>query len=103
MKPELKVVSCLSVKLGEVVRSRAGRDSGKEFVVVKIVDALYVLISDGTLRRIEKPKKKKIKHLEFNGEIIDSLSKKLCEEQKITNAEIKKALVLRRIKNKTLV
>ena len=48
---------------GEIVRSRAGRDCGRAFVVLKVLDADYVLLVDGTLRTLERPKKKKRMHL----------------------------------------
>lgn len=82
----------MSVALGQIVISRAGRDTGKKFVVIKVLDLLFVEVSDGDLRRIEKPKKKKIKHLEFTNEKVESLAEKLKSNSKITNAEIRKAL-----------
>jgi ribosomal protein L14E/L6E/L27E len=39
------------------------RDSKKYFVVIQIINEEYVYIADGSLRTIQKPKKKKIKHL----------------------------------------
>jgi large subunit ribosomal protein L14e len=82
----------LSAALGQIVISRAGRDAGRRFVVVKVVDEFFVEISDGDLRRIEKPKKKKVKHLNITGERAESLEEKLKSGAKITNAEIRKAL-----------
>ena len=58
-------VSNLNVALGQVVYSKAGRDAGKDFCNNRIIDDNYVLYHDGDLRRIEKPKKKKIKHLDL--------------------------------------
>ena len=52
-----------SLRLGQVVRSRAGRDKNRFFIVVMIRDEDYVYIADGDLRKIEKSKLKKIKHL----------------------------------------
>ncbi|MEG6612991.1 KOW domain-containing RNA-binding protein [Pseudoclostridium thermosuccinogenes] len=78
--------------LGQVVFSKAGRDAGKRFVIVGIVDSMYVLISDGNLRRIEKPKKKKKKHLELSETVIESISNRLLTGQKVSNADIRKAL-----------
>lgn len=49
--------------LGEVVRSRAGRDRGRVFVIVKLLDEDYALLVDGRLRTLERPKKKKRRHL----------------------------------------
>jgi ribosomal protein L14E/L6E/L27E len=63
--------------LGSVVMSKSGRDSGNFFAIVKLVDAEYVMISDGEIRKIEKPKKKKIKHLRPNGEILSKIAVKL--------------------------
>ena len=48
---------------GEIVRSRAGRDCGRAFVVWKVLDEEYVLLVDGALRTLERPKKKKRRHL----------------------------------------
>lgn len=48
---------------GEIVRSRAGRDRGRAFVILKQIDEEYVLLVDGGLRTLERPKKKKRKHL----------------------------------------
>jgi large subunit ribosomal protein L14e len=79
-------VSFLNLSLGEVVFSKAGRDSGRKFVITGIVDTNYVFISDGDLRRIDKPKKKKIKHLELTGIVVDSLSEKLKNNLKVTNS-----------------
>lgn len=83
----------MNVTLGQVVYSKAGRDSGEKFIVIGIVDEQHVLVSDGSLRRIEKPKKKKIKHLNLTENIIDSLNKKLINSIKVANSEIKKALL----------
>lgn len=49
--------------LGCIVIATAGRDKNRTFIVIKKLDDLYVLIADGKCRRLEKPKKKKIKHL----------------------------------------
>ena len=78
--------------LGQVVFSKAGRDAGKRFVIVGIVDSMYVVISDGNLRSIEKPKKKKKKHLELSETVIESIGNRLLTGQKVSNADIRKAL-----------
>lgn len=49
--------------LGCIVIATAGRDKNRKFIVIKKLDSLFVLIADGKYRRLEKPKKKKIKHL----------------------------------------
>lgn len=81
-----------SLELGEIVFSVAGRDSGKFYIVVEIIDDNYVSIADGDLRRVDKPKTKKIKHLRTEGVIIAKIKEKLELEKKIFDAEIKSAL-----------
>jgi large subunit ribosomal protein L14e len=51
------------IAVGRVVRSKAGRDKGRFFLVVGVADEEHLLIADGDLRKLEKPKKKKLKHL----------------------------------------
>ncbi|MDR1570454.1 MAG: KOW domain-containing RNA-binding protein [Oscillospiraceae bacterium] len=48
---------------GRVVVSKAGRDAGKFFVILSVLDDGYVRIADGRLRKIATPKKKKTMHL----------------------------------------
>ncbi|MBQ6077189.1 MAG: RNA-binding protein [Clostridia bacterium] len=53
----------LTLETGEIVLSRAGRDRNRAFVVIEVLDSEYVLIADGRLRTLDRPKKKKRKHL----------------------------------------
>ena len=78
--------------LGQVVQSTQGRDAGRDFVVVGIIDQSYVLIADGALRRIDRPKKKKVKHLIPKQELISSLKEKLTCGQRVYDSELRKAL-----------
>ncbi len=82
----------IAAVVGRIVVSRAGRDAGRRFIVVKVIDDLYVEISDGDLRRVEKPKRKKIKHLVITDEVAEGLAEKLKSSGRITNAEVRKAL-----------
>ena len=62
-----------------MVISKSGRDLGKAFVVVKVINERYLSVSDGDLRKIENPKKKNIKHLSFTSfraeEVLNCLHK----------------------------
>jgi LSU ribosomal protein L14E len=44
--------------IGRIVKSKAGRDKDRIFIIVGVADEKHVLIADGDLRKIEKPKKK---------------------------------------------
>ena len=83
----------MDVVLGQVVYSKAGRDEGKIFVITRLIESNYAYISDGDLRRVENPKKKKIKHLVITKDIINTIAQKISIDVRITNAEIRKALV----------
>ena len=48
----------MNIGIGSVVLSTAGRDKGRFFLVVAIVDDKYVKIADGELRPQEKAKLK---------------------------------------------
>ncbi len=78
--------------LGKVVHSKSGRDKGKYFIVIGIIDAEYVYISDGDLRKIEKPKKKKIKHLGFTNLMADEIREAILSDGRISNSRIRKFL-----------
>lgn len=66
------------LETGQVVLSTCGRDVGKLQMVLEILDDSYVLVVDGKQRKIEKPKKKKIKHLQkYNKKLqLESLTDK---------------------------
>lgn len=71
---------------GGIVRSRAGRDRGRAFVILRLIDEDYVLLVDGQLRTLERPKKKKRRHLLKASETRMELSGNLC------NADFRKFL-----------
>ena len=48
---------------GRVVLSTQGRDEGRYFIVLEVIDESFVLMADGLTRKLNHPKKKKIKHL----------------------------------------
>ena len=80
------------MELGQIVLSKCGRDKKKYFFVIQIDESKeYVFITDGDSRRLEKPKKKKIKHL-VPLHIDETVKDKLQIGSKITNAELKKQL-----------
>ncbi len=49
-------------EIGDVVISKAGHDKGLSYVIINI-DKDFVYLADGRLKKIEKPKKKNVKHI----------------------------------------
>lgn len=80
--------------IGRLVLSKAGRDKKHLYVVVGQIDNDYVLLSNGSTKSIDLPKKKKIKHLSIlryiDEEIISSI--KSCDKN--TDLKIKRFLKL---------
>lgn len=81
------------MRLGQLVSSKAGRDQGKHFLIMEIVKDNMVLVADGNLRRVEKPKQKNLRHLIIHPAVSENIEKKLSEEQPITNREVREALL----------
>lgn len=75
----------MEIKKGTVVVSAAGHDKGGVFAVIGFTDGKNALIADGKIRKLEKPKKKKLKHLEPLG-ILEQ------ENPTQTNRQLKMAL-----------
>ena len=50
----------MELSAGDIVYSKAGRDKDKFFIVLEVIDSEYVLLADGGLREVARPKKKKI-------------------------------------------
>jgi len=78
--------------IGRVVYSKQGRDSKKDFIVIEVINNDYVYIADGSLRTVEKPKKKKVKHLIFTDRIAEEIRDLVLNGQMISNSKIKRFL-----------
>lgn len=78
--------------LGFLVKSTAGRDCGRFFVVIGKIDEKYILLADGDLRPIEKPKRKKLRHVQPLNVCSPELCDKLVNGKPILNAELRKTI-----------
>lgn len=78
-------------RIGEFAKSKAGHDKDEIFIIINIEDE-YVFLVDGKSRRIEKPKKKKKKHIQVINCIDEELRNKLNDNVLIRDEDIKKAI-----------
>lgn len=81
----------MAVTEGMVVRSKAGRDIGDWFVVLQC-DGQYAYLANGELRKVDRPKKKKLKHLQPTEHVSEFIENKLQNGLRVTNQEVRKAL-----------
>jgi len=79
----------LPVETGSVVRSKAGRDQGRLFLVVEEVDDDFVMIANGDLRKMDRLKKKRRKHLKPTGTVIQALKDRLSRGEKVEDHELR--------------
>ncbi|MDR1688219.1 MAG: KOW domain-containing RNA-binding protein [Clostridiales bacterium] len=97
---EACVIGALEFETGQTVFSKAGHDKRKSFIIVGLDEnAEYVYLADGSLRLIEKPKKKKMKHVQKTNEVSAELKEKI-ELKTVSNRDIAKYLELNRKKSK---
>ena len=85
----------MEIAKSNIIRSGAGRDKGKLFAVLA-VEGEYLLLADGKSRKVESPKRKKRRHVQFVAEGDGRLSNKIKSEETITNSELRKALAVYR-------
>ena len=78
----------VDVTVGDLVVSRAGRDKGRPFVVLRAEEG-FVYLVDGDLRRLSKPKKKKRMHVKPYPKK-GSCRKELPEGRPMCDADIRK-------------
>ena len=81
----------MEVDKSSLIVSKAGRDKGQLFFVID-ADEQYVYLADGKSRKLEKPKRKKRRHVLFVSEDSSRLADKIKRSEKITNSELRRTL-----------
>ena len=83
----------MELKKGMMAISKAGHDKSSWYVVLGI-EGEYAFLVNGTTKKMENPKKKKLKHLQPVLEVPENLQEKLQCGKSWTNEEVKRALKL---------
>lgn len=76
---------------GRLALSKAGRDKGSIYVIWD-EDGEYVYLVDGKYKPLEKPKKKKRKHIAVLRERAEELIQTVRENRRVTNEDIKRTI-----------
>lgn len=78
--------------IGKFATSKAGHDKAKLYVITA-VEGDFVYLCDGHLKPIEKPKKKRLKHVQLiNTTVEEALYNRLLHQEMVRNEEIKYAI-----------
>ena len=83
----------MEVDKSSLVVSKAGRDQGQLFYVVD-TDEQYVYLADGKSRKLEKPKRKKRKHIEQIPRTESRIAEKIRNGDKVLNSELRRELAV---------
>ena len=79
------------IKISDVVVSTAGRDQGELFYVIG-EEPLYLLLANGKDRSLDKPKRKKRKHVQKVLRAETRVAGKLRSGDKVLNSELRRDL-----------
>ena len=81
----------MEVDKSSLIVSKAGRDKGQLFYVID-TDEQYVYLADGKSRKLEKPKRKKRKHVEQVPRTESRIAEKIRNGENVLNSELRKEL-----------
>ena len=81
----------MDIARSDIVKASAGRDKGKLFFVMDVEDN-FLLLADGKTRRLERPKRKKRRHVVFQARIDCRTTEKIRSGDRLTNSELRKTL-----------
>lgn len=81
----------MDIDKADIVISMNGRDKDRVFFVIDR-DETYAQLCDGKMRRIEKPKRKKLKHIRLEARHECRTAAIIRDGSKVTNSEIRRAL-----------
>lgn len=86
--------------IGNLIISKAGHDKGMRYIIIE-EEGDFAYLADGKSRRLEKPKKKRKKHIQpVTHYDTSEVAKKLLNHEKISNEEIKRIIKLSLLKEK---
>ena len=83
----------MEVDKSSLIVSKAGRDKGQLFYVID-TDEQYVYLADGKSRKLEKPKRKKRKHVEQVPRTESRIAEKIRNGDKVLNSELRRELAV---------
>ena len=84
----------MEYSIGMFARSLAGHDKNKLYLISKLDDE-YVYLVDGSIRTVDRPKKKRKKHIQIDYQIMDLIKEKLEAKVELRNEDIKRAIKLK--------
>lgn len=81
----------MEISKSDIVVSLAGRDKGMLFYVIG-TEGAYVLVANGRQRKLEHPKRKKLKHVRKVPRAETRVARKILSGDKVLNSELRRDL-----------
>jgi ribosomal protein L14E/L6E/L27E len=79
-------------RLGQIVRVLRGREAGAYAIVVGYDGDGFVLLADGDRRKMDRPKKKNLKHIQVTNTVNQEVADALQKFGRVNNAKLRYAL-----------
>ena len=80
-----------NISISDVVVSTAGRDQGRLYYVIS-TDELFLMLVNGKDRTLDKPKRKKLRHVQKVLRSETRVAAKLASGDKVLNSELRRDL-----------
>ena len=80
-----------NIYVSDVVVSTAGRDQGRLYYVIS-TDELFLMLVNGKDRTLDKPKRKKLRHVQKVLRSETRVAAKLASGDKVLNSELRRDL-----------
>jgi len=79
-------------RLGQIVKVLRGRDAGSLAIVVGYEKPHFVWLADGDQRKMDRPKKKNLKHIQITHTVNHEVAEALETNGRVNNAKLRYAL-----------
>ena len=83
----------MEIHKSDIVLSEAGRDKGMLFFVID-TDGVYVSLENGKERKLETPKRKKLRHVRLVLRPDSSVAVKIRSGDRVLNSELRRELAI---------
>lgn len=81
----------VTAETGRFALSKAGRDRDRCFIILDVIDEQFVTVVDGRLRKLSRPKKKKLMHLRLKPQIAEEIRQKR-QDGTLLDSDIRRAI-----------
>jgi len=81
-----------SYQVGQIIYSKCGRDKSKPFIILDIKDN-YLYLVDGDLRKLENPKKKKMKHVQLTKFVDENIKDIILNRKYLLDSDVRTAIL----------